>query len=575
MPKAKIYALTVLFVVGLAISTLPASGMSAGTIKRKLMAGAYALTITPPTVNGLPVYPDGSPVFLAGFGDPGSRPSTGVHDDIYARSLVLNDGEKTIVFVALDLIGYFIDQVEWVRTEVENEFGIEGDNVIVASTHTHAGPDTLGLWNWPMGVNWPYMYYIRTRIVECIDNALQNMQTARIKFASTSVPGLMKNSRDQLPKYAVTYPELEVMKVEDIRGGTIAVMINFAGHPEVTWGINQLISSDYVGYLRDYVEEELGGVAIFFNGALGGMVTPDVDGVFDGIETPGYEDQHTFGMAEEIGSRLASATIKALEDAKISSKIEINVEKEIITIPLENPAFYGGILYGILERPDPWYEFPPGGVDMGIMRTEVNVVQIGEAQMITMPGEVLPSIGHRLKRSMTGRYNFQIGLGNDELGYIIPEEEWDWTGNWTMETGEWDGKYEESMSVGPTTAIAMENTLTKMLSKVVAEGEGSVVVEDPEYSGPATLYIAGVISLKVVGWVPLYPWSMYPPPRPEEWKAPWVQWDIILHAILIVSGRRIECYLGYNGKLGYILIKISEGQVRASGPAVSFTGTVV
>ena len=562
MSKAKISALVVLLVVGLAISVLPAPGVSAWSTKGKLMAGASSLTITPTytTPWGTPAYDeDGSPVFLAGFGDPGSRMCERIHDDIYARSLALSDGETTIVFVALDLIGYFIGQVDLIR---QVDFGIEVDHVIIACTHTHSGPDTLGLWNWPMGVNWPYMDYVRNRIVESIANALQNMQKARIKFASTTAPGLMKNSRD--PRRV--FPDLEVMKVEDNAGGTIATMINFAGHPEVLWGNNLNMTSDYVGYLRGYVEEELGGVAVFFNGALGGMVTPDVD-------------EHTFGEADRIGKTLADATLEALEDAKVSRKIKINVEKEIIEVPLENPAFFYGILGGVLERPYPWFEYP-GGVNFGILRTEVDVVQIGKAQMITMPGEVLPSVGHRLKNSMTGKYNFQIGLGNDELGYIIPEKEWDWTGNWTMppppEFPDFDGKYEESMSVGPATAIEMESTLTEMLSKVVAEGEGSVVVEDPEYSGPATLYIAGVISLKVVGWVPLYPWWMHPEyPRPDEWAVPWVQWDIILHAVVIVSGKRTEYYLGYNGGLGYILIKIYEGQVTASGPAVSFTGVVV
>lgn len=564
MSKAKISAFTVLLVVGLAISILPAPGVSAWWTEDKLMAGAYSLTITPTytTPLGTPAYDEyGSPVFLAGFGSFGSRPCERIHDDIYARSLALSDGETTIVFVALDLIGYFIDQVDLIR---QVDFGIEVDHIIIASTHTHSGPDTLGLWNYPPGVNGPYMDYVRERIIESIDNALQNMQKAKIRFASTTAPGLMKNSRDQLPKYAVTYPDLEVMKVENTAGGTIATMINFAGHPEVLWSNNLNMSSDYVGYLRGYVEEEFGGVAVFFNGALGGMVTPDTD-------------EHTFDEADRIGETLADATLEALEDAKVSRKMKINVEKEIIEVPLENPAFFYGMLGGVLARSYPWFEYP-GGVEFGIIRTEVDVVQIGKAQMITMPGEVLPSIGHRLKNSMTGKYNFEIGLGNDELGYIISEEEWDWTGNWTLplppEFPEFDGKYEESMAVGPAIAIEMESTLTKMLSRVVAEGEGSVVVEDPEYSGPATLYIAGVISLKVVGWEPLFPWWMIPPPRPEEWKAPWVQWDIIFHAIVIVSGQRREYYLGYNDELGYILVRIYEGQVTACGPAVSFSGVV-
>jgi hypothetical protein len=167
--------------------------------------------------------------------------------------------------------------------------------------------------------------------------------------------------------------------------------------------------------------------------------------------------------------------------------------------------------------------------------------------MISIPGEALPNIGHRLKEAMTGKYNFVIGMGNDELGYIIPEEEWDWTGTWI--DADWTGKYEESMSVGPSTAIIIESTLMKMLSRVVAVGYGEVLVEDPWYNGSATLYIAGAISLKVDGFVydPYCPW-WYVIPRPEEWTVPWVQWDIILHW----QWKGVEFYLGYNEDQGYI-----------------------
>ncbi|MFX1419949.1 MAG: hypothetical protein ACFE9N_13605 [Promethearchaeota archaeon] len=85
--------------------------------------------------------------------------------------------------------------------------------------------------------------------------------------------------------------------------------------------------------------------------------------------------------------------------------------------------------------------------------SEVNVITIGRAQIITMPGEVLPSIGYRLREAMTGKFKFQIGLGNDELGYIIPEDEWDIT------------QYEESMSVGIQTGIVMEAILMEMLEE--------------------------------------------------------------------------------------------------------------
>ncbi|MFX1328642.1 MAG: neutral/alkaline non-lysosomal ceramidase N-terminal domain-containing protein [Promethearchaeota archaeon] len=435
-----------LLVVALVFISFPIGAMACRRPQWKLMAGAYSLPITPMTTpEGIPIHPDGSQVYLAGFGSFGSRPASTVHDDIYARCLILNYGGTTIVFVALDLIGFMIDQVDLVREELESLYGIEADNVIIACTHTHSGPDTLGLWNsWDPapGVNWPYMNYIRNQILECVGNAYLNMEKASVRFASTSVPGLMKNSRDP----GRVYPDLEVMKVDNRRGKTIATMINYAGHPEVLWSDNLELTADYVGYLCDKVEEKLGGVAVFMNGALGGMITPDTD-------------EHTFDKAKEIGHTLAYATIRALKSRRSYAwgtfiprwKGTFEVEKQTFEVPLENIDFFYAMLGGILYRTDPWYKLPSLEFPMGTIMTEVNVITIGKAQMITMPGEVLPSIGYRLKEVMTGKFNFQIGLANDELGYIIPADEWN------------PDEYEESMSVGVQTGIAMEAILMEML----------------------------------------------------------------------------------------------------------------
>ncbi|MFW9877700.1 MAG: neutral/alkaline non-lysosomal ceramidase N-terminal domain-containing protein, partial [Candidatus Thorarchaeota archaeon] len=342
MVRSKFKISMILLVIGLFIAAIPLGATACKISHWRLMAGAYALPITPQTnEEGIPINPDNSFVYLAGFGDPGVRPALAVHDDIYARCLILEYDGKTIVFIALDLIGYMIDQVDLIRIELEDKYELDADNVIIACTHTHSGPDTLGLWNLPYpipGVNWPYMFYVKDQIMECIDQAYQNMEMAYIRFASASVPGLMKNSRDE----GRVYPDLTVMKVTGWNGQTIATMINYAGHPEVLVGDNLEITSDYAGYLRDKVEEELGGVAIFMNGALGGMITPDVE-------------EHTFVKAQEIGYTLAEATIKALGSRKSYSwgaffpdwKKTFNVEKQTFEVPLENELFYFAIGIGM------------------------------------------------------------------------------------------------------------------------------------------------------------------------------------------------------------------------------------
>jgi hypothetical protein len=466
MSKAKTSALIVLLVVGLAISVLPAPGVSTGR-KRELMVGAAKAIITP-TVNEADPYAD--PVWMGGWD---IRVAVGIHDELYARSVVVRSKGTTIAFVAVDLIGLFYADVQEIRTMVDPSLGI--DHVIVAPTHNHEGPDTLGLWGpdpFVSGVDPEYMVFVKEQVVSCIEAAAQAMEEAELEVAHTTVPGIMANGRDP----GLVYPDLIAMRFEH-KKKTIATVLSFAGHPEVLDGApyNYLISADYIAYVYEYIEDRLGGVAVFLNGALGGMITPDVDGVFDGLETPGLPVNRTFEMAEEIGTRLASAAIEALEDAEVCKNTNIVLKKTTIDIPLENddfrllgsqpfPAILVRDMYtdGELDTSamdiSDWFGLPPSTVMLPLgedMRTELNVVKIGYIEMVTVPGELLPKLGHQLTETMmTGKYNIIIGLGNDELGYIIPFEDWDPT------------KYEESMSVGRETGPIILDALQALIEEV-------------------------------------------------------------------------------------------------------------
>jgi len=283
------------------------------------------------------------------------------------------------------------------------------------------------------------------------------------------------NARDP----GLVYPDLVVMRFVGGENKTIATLLNFAGHPEVLDGppYNYLISADYLAYVYTYIEDRLGGVAVFFNGALGGMITPDVDGVFDGMETPGLPVNRTFEMAEEIGFRLASAAVDALGSAEVCKNTNIIFEKATIDIPLENfnfrllmsqpfPAILNRDLYtnGELDTSSMdisgWFGLPSGTMMMPLgedLRTEVYVVKIGYIEIVTVPGELLPKLGHQLTEMMTGKYNVIIGLGNDELGYIIPFEDWD------------PAKYEESMSVGRETGPIILGALQALIQEVESQ----------------------------------------------------------------------------------------------------------
>src|SRR6476661_4598945 len=99
------------------------------------LAGAATRIITPPLGD--------RPVFLAGF--QGGRRATAVHSDLYARALALRLGERVAILVACDLIGLSAPDVEDMRPMLAAR-DIDPDALVVACTHTHSGPDTIGLW---------------------------------------------------------------------------------------------------------------------------------------------------------------------------------------------------------------------------------------------------------------------------------------------------------------------------------------------------------------------------------------------------------------------------------------------
>jgi hypothetical protein len=100
----------------------------AGAAKQRLRAGACARVITP--VVGVN---HSDPIFMAGFDN--DRQATGVHDDLWARGIVLESRGTKIAIVTVDVIGYFNNEIQTARSLVDPARGIE--SITVTSTHNH------------------------------------------------------------------------------------------------------------------------------------------------------------------------------------------------------------------------------------------------------------------------------------------------------------------------------------------------------------------------------------------------------------------------------------------------------
>ncbi len=369
-------------------------------------------------------------VYLAGLA--GNRISTGIHDDIYARCLLLDDGKNMIGFVSLDIIGF----PRWYVLKIKDDLkkmGINADNIIITCTHQHSGPDTIGLWGkneMESGVNPEYMDFLCKQVFDVISEAYKNMQGAEIKLSSITVPdGVSKNFREP----DLIDRELSLIKVDSISGDTIAILVNFTAHPETLWSDNHLITADYVHYIYRDLDEKFGGVTLFINGALGGMVSVD-------------SKAHTFEEAERIGTTISDKAIESIAKAEIQRNVNITLKKSEIDIPMENNNFKLLMDVGLLKN----FLYENGNI-----KTEVNYIKIGDAQIATFPGEVLPKLGFKIKNAMTSKYKFIFGLANDELGYILAEEDF----NKELY------KYERSMSIGSKIGTMTAGKLLNLITE--------------------------------------------------------------------------------------------------------------
>ncbi|UCH36313.1 MAG: SCP2 sterol-binding domain-containing protein, partial [Armatimonadota bacterium] len=223
-------------------------------------------------------------------------------------------------------------------------------------------------------------------------------------------------------------------------GKVIATLVNFACHPEIMQ--NNYLTADFPNWTYQRIEEKAGGVALFVNGALGGMVTGDIDDIYD-------KGQDNWDDAARIGNAVADKALEILADAEAVSDAPIALRTSALSVPLQNAGFEAGIAAGVL----------PDFLEDGNVNTEVAAGAIGRAQFATVPGEAFPNIGLLLKRWMSGDVKFVFAVTQDELGYIMSREDW----------GLKLYDYETSMSVGPEMGCMLVETLRPMIEEINAQ----------------------------------------------------------------------------------------------------------
>ena len=223
-------------------------------------------------------------VGLAGYSDEDTRKSTGVLSDIYITCIAATEGEETVLLYTVDMCGLYEEDWDMFREAIYGTLGIPRNRIFIGTTHTHTAP----------GINEEadgrkYIGLILGKAIVAAQAALADRAPAAIESASGEIEGmnfvrhyLMKDGTYAGPNFGnmkfanivdhAYEADKEMTVVKFNRGGgekKDVVLVNWQAHPDNIGGT--LVSSDYVGVLRDELERLSGTLVAYFTGADGDM----------------------------------------------------------------------------------------------------------------------------------------------------------------------------------------------------------------------------------------------------------------------------------------------------------------
>jgi len=363
-----------------------------------------------------------------------------IHDDLYAKAIVFNDKDTKAALVRCDLIGLERDFVEETRRLIESETGIDRNNIMITCTHTHSGPITDSLI--PDLDAW--MKVLSRKIKGAVIAANRNLKEAKIGFNRGSVEGIVINRRK--PGGPVD-TEVGIIRIDDLAGNPMAVLINYACHAVVLGPDNLLISADYPGFVMNFVERNLGVPALFVNGACGDINPLDKLTVMRQKRKEDIYDRHggTFEEAKRLGNMIGAEAVKVFLGTETENDLELKVASREIKIPLvdlpsidelkrmleenenlfrklvsEKDAAHAFRIAMLIQYARSTIKYVESGEN--VRPTEIQVFRIGDGGLIALPGEIFVEIGLDIKKKSDLKHTLICELANDAIGYVPTRE---------------------------------------------------------------------------------------------------------------------------------------------------------
>ncbi len=451
---------------------LPGDSVFSENAGEKWTVGFASAVLTPDDVTADTYY-------IAGYNT--NNPATGVLDDMLAKAVYLDDntGRGGVVICAIDCVGISRADINDIRQKVIESGEIPNiKSINICSTHTHSAIDTQGLWGsafYSDGKNDDFMNALKEKTAHAIIEAYKTRKDGNLYFGTTEAEDLQADTRTPVDFNST----ITSIRFEPLDGSQDTYIVNYACHAEMLGSLTNVVSADFPAYMTKEINEKTGGAnVVFLNGAIGGLVTgAEIDDFLKGELSECIE--HT----KEYGKEVAALVLGINNEKELAPLI--NIKSRSVSVICENIALLLARYIGVLNN-----DITLNGLSEVSIITEVSYMELGNKQIgiYMIPGELYPELesGNFLSNEEAANkteadykvlsdisrceHNFVLGLCNDELGYIIPENDFllhEWLPYFNIPYDSFERKhYEETNSIGPKTAGALLEAMDSIMNSL-------------------------------------------------------------------------------------------------------------
>lgn len=391
-------------------------------MKEQLYLGVARTDITPPVGGHLYGYLDN--IF-----------SDSVHDSLTANAFVLRCADVQAVMVSVTICAVRTELADRIRMKIADMLNIPAENCLLCATHTHSGPNAVGLSGWG-DIDREYCEKILVPgILKAVREASQNMQHVKMGIATgKSFVGI--NRRELSAENTVGLgqnewgpfdPSMTVLSFCDENGKIVANMIHYGAH-QTAAGLNTEITRDWSGIMTDRLETLTGGLTAFFNGPEGDVGPRLLNG-----QTTG-----NIHLVEELGGLAAMDAVRIYKEIKVWREVTLSCQERMLKIPLKiriseeaakkaleefakDTVNLDGAKKNYFERVLASYE--NGYIEKTYQETPQSIIRIGDAAFISFPYEMFSEIGMRIRTYSKVPYALSLSNTNGYGGYFATEDQ--------------------------------------------------------------------------------------------------------------------------------------------------------